>query len=119
MSGLRWVVLVSLLVLAAAAGAVATTSRGEEHEGAGDPDRDAEAHVASRPGYEQRNAVKVFATAAAAGWAGEAKLAVEQCFELDRSVLAVAEQSDDLRIAQLRRTAPVQVHPRQVAPARR
>jgi len=74
MSGLRWVVLVSVLVLAAAAGAVAMTSRGgEEHEGAGDPDRDAEAHVASRPGYEQRNAVKVFATAAATGWAGEAK----------------------------------------------
>ena len=81
MSGLRWVVLVSVLVLAAAAGAVAMTSRGEEHEGAGDPDRDAEAHVASRHGYEQRNAVKVFATAAAAGWAGEAKLAVEDTWE--------------------------------------
>jgi hypothetical protein len=81
MSGLRWVVLVSVLVLAAAAGAVAMTSRGEEQESAGDPDRDAEAHVASRPGYEQRNAVKVFATAAAAGWAGEAKLAVEDTWE--------------------------------------
>jgi hypothetical protein len=75
------VVLVSVLVLAAAAGAVAMTSHSEEHEGSGDPDRDAEAHVASRPDYQKHNAVKVFATAAATGWAGEAKLAVEDTWE--------------------------------------
>src|SRR3954469_10664846 len=67
---------VGALIIVAVAGMA--IGRGGEHEGEeGDADRDAAAHVASPKGYEKHNAVRVVATAPAAGWVGEARLATE------------------------------------------
>jgi hypothetical protein len=105
MNRFRWAVVAGLvLILAVAGGMVVASHGGSGHETAaeraadhdadnpegdanevegetGDADRDAGAHIGSKPGYEKHNAVKLFAAAPASGWVGESKLAVEDTWE--------------------------------------
>src|SRR5262245_30475211 len=107
MTRMRWAVLIAAVLVLVAGVAVAMSQRGGEHESAAqraaehdgdnpameadggegeeneadDPDRNAAAHVGSKPGYEKHNQVTRFATAAATGWAGESKFAVEDTWE--------------------------------------
>ena len=99
MTRLRWAALMAVaLVLVAGVGVALSQGGGDEsaaqraaeHESGNpaaeegeenDPDCNAAAHVGSKPGYEKHNAVTQFATAAAVGWVGESKLAVEDTWE--------------------------------------
>jgi BNR repeat protein len=78
----RWPLLIlGVVLVAAVAAAVVMHGRGGQESEAGDPDRNAEAHVGSPPGYQAHNQVRVLAAAPAAGWVGESKLATEDTWE--------------------------------------
>jgi len=104
MTRIRWAAAIAVVLVLVAGVGVAMSQRGGEHESAAqraaehdgdnpameadggeneanDPDRNAAAHVGSKPGYERHNNVVRFATAAATGWVGESKLAVEDTWE--------------------------------------
>ena len=104
MTHLRWVTVIAVALVIAAGVGVALSQSGGDHESAAqqaaehdgdnpamegegeeneadDPDRNAAAHVGSKPGYEKHNNVTQFATLAATGWVGESKLAVEDTWE--------------------------------------
>ena len=77
----RWMIALVVIAIAGIAVAGATVQRGHHESEANDPDRNAEAHVGSKPGYQLHNQVRVLAAAPAAGWVGESKLAVEDTWE--------------------------------------
>jgi hypothetical protein len=77
----RWMIALVVIAIAAIAVVGAMVQRGHHESEANDPDRNAEAHVGSKPGYQLHNQVRVLAAAPAAGWVGESKLAVEDTWE--------------------------------------
>jgi len=77
----RGLLLIAVALLVVAAAGIVAGHRSSGKGEARDADRDASAHVGSKPGYQQHNGVRVLASAPAVGWVGESKLAVEDTCE--------------------------------------